>query len=67
MSVFEHLSCAIQHGPFPSGLYNSVGETCIPPENDEGNNQLSGEFSGHSEERELTIGGHGHMSKMDRI
>lgn len=44
-----------------------AGETCIPTENDEGNNQVSGELSGHSEGKELTIGGHGHVSTMDRI
>lgn len=67
MNVFKHLSRTIQHSSFPSGLYNPDGETCIPTENDEGNNQVSGELSGHSEGKELTIGGHGHVSTMDRI
>lgn len=65
--VFEHLLLATQHSLFPFGLYSPVGETCRPVENEESNNQVSGEFSGHSAGRVLTVGWQRQMSNMDRI
>lgn len=58
--VFEHLSCAVQHSLFPSGLCNP-GKTYIPIENEKSDIQVSGEFSGHLEGRELTVDWHGQM------
>lgn len=34
---------------------NPVEETCIPIENEESHNQVSGEFSGYPGGRELTV------------
>lgn len=52
--------------PFPRAS-QAIWSHSIHTENEEINNQVPDYFSGHSERKELILGWHGQMLKMDTI